>query len=226
MRKLNYFLIGAFFLVANVSRAQFNIGAKGGFYFSNAEVTGVADGLLPSTEVLVGRTAGLVASLPVSERVSFAPELLYTEKGFAIREGIDFEVFGLDIPFGATLKNHISYVELPALMKYEFGSKKSSIYVMAGPSLAYGFSARTQVTANFLLDFDLGDYDYAMDDFNRWDWSGVIGAGVRQNLKENVDFFADFRYQKSVSDVIEGTLLDLDIRNKGYAFSGGVQMRF
>ncbi len=228
MKKIIY-TIAVIIIMFNTGISQITVGAKTGLYVSNASVDGLINGLLPDTKTMVGSSNGLILDIPMGSGFSFAPELLYTQKGFAIREGTSVNVFGIDIPLGASIENRINYIETPLLMKYGIPvNDKLGLHLAGGPSIGFATSASTTTSATVLFDIELNttDLDLGNDRYNRTDLAGVIGAGASYKVGTNGLLFADARYQHSFNDLIQDTFIDVQIKNRGMGITAGYAMTF
>ncbi len=228
MKKIIY-TIGILVMINSAAISQITVGAKTGIYVSNASVDGLINGLLPDTKVMIGSSSGLVVDVPLGSGFSFAPELLYTQKGFALREGTSVNILGIDIPLGASIENRINYIETPLLMKYGVRvNDKLGIHLAGGPSIGFATSASTTTSATVLFDIELNttDLDLSNDRYNRTDLAGVIGAGASYKVGTNGMLFADARYQHSFNDIIQDTFIDVQIKNRGMGITAGYAMTF
>lgn len=227
MRKVLNLTIIAVLAITSISNAQTTIAAKTGVYFSNANIEGLTSSLTPDTKVLLGSTTGITADIILGSGFSFAPEVLYTQKGFVISEGFDVDIFGLPINLGATITNRINYLETPLLFKYTVDLGQVELYGQAGPSLGFATSAHTQATANVIFDIDITGTDLNLEsnNYNRWDLGANIGAGMAIKTTTG-KFFGDIRYQHGFTDVIEDTIIDIKIKNRGVGLTAGYAMTF
>lgn len=227
MRKVLYITGIAIMASINIAQAQIEIGAKTGIYFSNASIDGLTSSLTPDTKVLIGSTTGITADIPLGSGFSFAPELLYTQKGFVLSEGIDINILGLPVNVGATVTNRINYIESPLLMKYTIDLGKVAIYGQAGPSIAFATSAHTRATANVIFDIDIASTDLNLEsnNYNRWDLAANVGAGLAIKTTTG-KIFSDIRYQHGFNDIIEDTIIDIKVKNRGIGVTAGYAMTF
>lgn len=146
-----------------------HFGLKAGLNFSqlfadqaNIENEGVRTGL----------HFGIFGKIPVSDYVSFRPELLYTSVGSRLTYGESQieNLFGIE---PGEVRYNLDYIQLPVAFTYNF----NLFNVYAGPYLSYLVSANitnlnvTDLTTNQLVDFN-------ENDFNRWDYGLVVGMGV------------------------------------------------
>ena len=134
-------------LIAGTGTAQeFEFGAKAGVNFASLYGDHV--------ESLDDRTSfhlGLVAELPVSERFSVQPELLYSGQGATASGDRTFK---------------LDYVNLPLMAK---------IYIVEGFSLEAG----PQVGINVVSKGEFGGDVEEIEDIETLEFAGALGAGYR-----------------------------------------------
>ena len=172
-------------------------GAKGGLNFS----TFSGDGFSDFDEESKSRTAyhlGLLAEVPVSDRFSIQPEVLYSAQGYDITEIEGAE----DIEF------QLDYVTVPVLAK---------LYVVNGLSLEagpqFGFLVKN--------DIDSGDGSITLNDdnYNNFDLSLGLGASFKFNK-----FFIYGRYNAGMTDIYETDGVEIDAKNS--VIQAGVGLLF
>jgi len=173
-------------------------GVKGGVNFSSFSGDGYDDFVDPEE-----RTAfhlGLLAEIPVSDRFSIQPEVLYSAQGYDIssRDGADDVEYQLD------------YINVPVLAKFYLFNKFS---IEAGPQI--GFLVNEEVDTN--PTGDGGDIVLGEDQFKSVDFG--VGLGLSYKLS---NFFISGRYNIGLSDIydIEG----VDAKNS--VIQAGVGLMF
>lgn len=129
-----------------------------------------------------GLAVGIGIERAVSRALTFAPELLYVMKG-ASEEGGDGYF-------------KLSYIEVPLLFRYAFGSTGSAVpYLTAGPTLAYLASC----TVGDDSDSESCDDAFGEDDsYKAIDYGIMVGAGVRFGR-----FGVSARYELGLANITE-----------------------
>lgn len=157
-------------------------GVKGGVNFSSFTGDGFDDFVDPEE-----RTAfhlGLLAEIPVGERFSIQPEVLYSAQGYDVvsRDGANDVEYQLD------------YINVPILAKVYLFDKFS---IEAGPQI--GFLVHEELDYN--PTGDGGDITLDEDQFKSVDFA--IGLGASYKIS---NFFVSGRYNIGLSDIydIEG----------------------
>lgn len=172
-------------------------GAKGGVNFS----TFSGDGFSDFNGDKKSRTAyhlGLLAEIPVSERFSIQPEVLYSAQGYDIQEITD----GEDVEF------QLDYVTVPVLAKlYVF----EGLSFEAGPQL--GFLVENKV------DSAEGSVEMDDDNFKSFDFSLGLGASYKFN-----NFFIYGRYNAGLTDIYDIDGVEVDAKNS--VIQAGVGLLF
>src|SRR5262249_52080771 len=134
--------------------AQGEVGIKAGASFGDISNKGVLPGNL-------------------KHRTGFAGGLYFGTAG-----PLGFGVGGLYAPRGAeaadpaaTADTKLDYIDIPAYLKVRIPSPAIKPFVYAGPQVSYEVKCRTGAGV------DCGDY--ASSGRSRWDYAGIIGAGIR-----------------------------------------------
>lgn len=142
-------------------------------------------------------TLGVDLAIPIEFQLSpffsVQPELHFTQKGVQFEDVVNGE--------DQTIAVKTNYVELPVLLKANFGTQRLRGYAFVAPSLGY---ATNRFTAE-----KLGDADWVKErvDFietegaesRRWDFSAIggVGASVQAGVGSIV---LDVRYSFGLSD--------------------------
>ena len=185
MKKLS-FLILTLLLSSTYSFSQMYAGVKGGILFSK-----FIDGNLTLTDLgnnwykmynEIGGTFGLAGEYKFNDYFSFAPELTFARKGALIEILEDTIVKRTDV-------YHISYLEVPLLLKGNYNLDFMEFYLKTGPNLGfivggYGTEYGTVVIGKNVLKlenfFAIRDQDYSKFDFGWYFGTGMsffIGPG-------------------------------------------------
>ena len=88
--------------------------------------------------------AGLVASVPLTDQISFAPQLNLLSKGFKIDESQSFE--GMTVSVKA--ETQLTYLELPLNFVYHANTPEEGFFVGLGPSVSYGVGGKAKFDYN------------------------------------------------------------------------------
>lgn len=194
--KKSFLFIAAMLLSTGFVAAQEFVyfGAKGGLNFSNFSGdgwSGFDDGKARTAYHL-----GMLAEIPVSERFSIQPEVLYSAQGYDIQRIDD----GQDVEF------QLDYITVPILAKvYVF----EGLSLEAGPQL--GFLVQNEVEGpGATMEMD-------KDNFNNFDLSLGLGASFKLNT-----FFLYGRYNAGMTDIYESE----GVEAKNSVIQAGVGMLF
>ncbi|MEO1516512.1 MAG: porin family protein [Bacteroidota bacterium] len=219
---LSYIGLCMALLAAQTSFAQFSLGARGGVHFSTIDLP-VLDQLdLINFKPALNTSIALVGEYKVTPNFSIQPELAYTRKGFVIKESFKIGGENIPLPIGIRSDFRLNYVEMPLLFKYTFGERKVRAYVTAGPSMGYATSGRFKTRASILVDIPINNTKFDLDnlDFNRWEVSGTVGAGMSIAAGKG-ELFMDARYTHGFTDVNQLPLVDLNAQNRGVGVNLG-----
>ncbi len=173
-------------------------GVKGGVNFSSFTGDGYDDFVDP--EERTSFHLGLLAEIPVSDRFSIQPEVLYSAQGYDIasRDNANDVEYQLD------------YINVPVLAKFYLFNRFS---IEAGPQI--GFLVHEEVDTN--PTGDGGDFELGEDQFKSVDFG--VGLGLSYKFS---NFFVSGRYNIGLSDIydIEG----VDAKNS--VIQAGVGLMF
>jgi len=156
------------------------LGVKGGVNFSNLYVDDVDD-----ENMKAGLNLGLFAKIPVTKRLSFQPEILYSSKGSKITYN--------NILGSGTYRFNLNYVEVPLLAVVNIAGP---LNLQAGGYVAYLSSANVKSVDDEGNIQEVNDLD--ADNFNRFD-GGLVG-GLSFDIK---GFTIGGRYNYGLNEVGE-----------------------
>ena len=211
----------SFVVLCSVSFAQVQVGFRGGVNVGTVSTPAYVGGVSSLIKPSVGPTGAVFLDIPLSSTFSFRPEVAYIQKGFKVSEGIDFNLGGFNIPIGASAAYQTQDIEVPLLLKFNIMDGPVQPYLIAGPAVSYAADGRirTRATAIFTtrpMDIDL-NYGGTL---NRWDISGVVGAGLAFEAGAG-KVFGEVRYEQGFSRQIQVPVVNVNVRNQGLAVSLG-----
>jgi Outer membrane protein beta-barrel domain len=152
----------AMFAGASPTYAQnVNMGVKVGVNFADLSIDGPDVEDVEFDELLGNKTgfvAGAYIEVPVSPALSFAPEVLFTQKGAKAEFG------DADFSLEAT------QLQVPILLKANFSSSSVRPFVAVGPAFGFNTSAK-QKAGDVEVDID--------DEIEPVEFSVVFGGGVK-----------------------------------------------
>lgn len=139
----------------NVNAQEIKFGAKGGLNF--ASVSG------DNTEGIDGVTSlnfGVLSEIPISDKFSFQPELMYSGQGYSFNEN--------------TIA--LSYLNLPLMGKYYI---TKGLSVEAGPQIGFLFSAKNEETD---VKDSFNSFDFGVNFGLGYKLENGLNFGARYNL--------------------------------------------
>jgi hypothetical protein len=155
--------LGLLLLTTGIVKAQdeagSKIGIKAGLNLSNYYVHDVND-----QDLKTGFHVGIFLKSPINERVSFCPEILFSQKGSTLYYDNSFAKGTLDLT--------TNYIDAPLLFRVDL---VPGFYITAGPYLSFLVNASVKDanpngTAKFEKELD-------KTDFNEFDWGMSGGLG-------------------------------------------------
>ena len=171
------------FTATSFAQESWNFGVKGGLNFST--VTG---DYFQDPNHRTGFNIGLLAEIPVADRFSIQPEVLYSAQGYDFAT-VDQDNF-LDVD--DNVEYQLDYIQVPVLAK---------IYVLNGLNVQAGPSFNFNV--NEELDYSPTENggDLELDNANSFELGGAAGL----EYKFNGGFFIQGRYTYGFTEVIDGS---------------------
>ncbi|MFC5283712.1 porin family protein [Pedobacter alpinus] len=157
-----------------------SFGIKGGVSFSNIIKTDDSDF---KTDYLTGYNAGVFISIPIVDRLSFQPEVMFSQKGYkSERTGL------LN---NGTFTQTTNWIEVPILAAINVAS---GFNLYLGPQISF----LTKTTNKYEGDFNSSQqtkYEDDADKFKKSIAGGVLGAGfdITKNISLNGRYALDFQ---------------------------------
>lgn len=226
--KIFYALLVIGVLMTQSAIGQMEFGAKAGASFSDMTVNGLNFGndfLEP--RMIASPSAGLYGELPLGSGFYFAPELMYTQKGFRVEEATTFNVFNLPLPIGAEAITRLHYIDMPLMLKYKFGEGSVQPYLKAGPTLGYAVSGTVTTRINSIIDIKVAEIDLNPQGelYNAFEIGGMVGAGIEIPTASG-KFFVDASFSHGFTDVLDEPVIDLRVKNRAIGVGIGYAFRF
>jgi len=186
--KKKYLIITLFILSSNFLFAQyFSIGLRDGISWSG--INGY-DFERFQIKDRTGQSFGLLLNYRTLSFLILQAEINYEEKGF------DFQTDPLLCGGGSSGNFRLKYLTIPFTSHFEIGNKVM-YYGYAGVYVAIRLKAEnsTSVVSNYSPDLVIYDMSYDPTDiFNKHEFGGLVGIGIKIPLCEKVKFIIDSRY--------------------------------
>lgn len=176
MKKSVLFLAAMVFSTTFVAAQEFvYFGVKGGVNFSTFSGDGFSD--FEDESARTGYHLGLLAEVPVSDRFSIQPEVLYSAQGFDLVRRED----------NNDVEHQLDYITVPVMAKfYVF----DGLALEAGPQ--FGFVVEEAI--------DFGSTEIERYDDNRNDFDLSVGLGASYKFNK---FFLYGRYNAGMTDIYD-----------------------
>ncbi|WP_160137736.1 porin family protein [Chryseobacterium sp. c4a] len=173
----------------------------------------------------VGFNAGVFVNIPVAEKFSVQPELLFSQLGSKSEIRNKTSYGNQTSTMEANYKTNLNYIVLPLMVQYNI---LPQLYVEAGPE--FGLLLGGKVKGDMTITERSGNYTFSesgnfsekidMDQFNRFNFGIGIGAGYYFTPQ----FGVTARFVAGLTDVIKNSNSDYKSRNN--AFQVGVAYKF
>jgi hypothetical protein len=200
---ISVILIVALFLQAQPVSAGsgFHYGAKAGL--NGAWIT--ASGSDPRFDFV----GGVFATIPLSDRFSIQPEVLYTRKGGKDSQLIPYIELNLTADF------RFEYIEVPLLLRYSFGTDAQlSPYLYAGPSIGLNLSS------NVRLETELGQAQIDIVNMKSTDVGLAVGGGTDVALR-HFSLVFDLRLTVGLGNFLQASKPFVDDENVAFVREDG-----
>ena len=228
MKKMTFLIVAFIIAICNFSVfSQTQISVISGINSSNTQSDVASD--LVDLNPITNFSIGLTAERRLDDILTLLTGVIYRKKGFSINESTGMDVLGIMLPLGVKIENEINYIDVPLMLKHYIDNSSSvQPYFAAGPSFGYALSGKLRTKATAILDFTVAtiDMNLSSDDYNRFDISGNVLAGVNIPYgKGNV--FAEVGYSHSFNNFIHRDfILDAGGKHHGWNINIGYGMKF
>ncbi len=191
-------LVIALIFSLNLAAQDISFGIKTGVQSANVKIPGFIDDIsvLPDFKSVTTVNAGIVSEIAFHKNFAIQPELVFTQKGFKVKEDFGLDLFNIPLPLGVTALTKFNYLEMPLLAKAKFGNESANFYVVAGPTFGYALNGKLDTRARVLFEIDLFETAIDLDavGYERWEVGGMAGAGVSIGTGNGSQLFFDVRY--------------------------------
>jgi hypothetical protein len=180
-----------------VAFSETNAQIKPGYIFglNLSTITLKSNSINTNPNMPAGFHLGVFLDIPVKGNFTFQPALVFSAKG------ADYTIDSVDISMAPT------YMEIPLIAVYSFGSDAIKISLFAGPYFAGGIGGYKIVSGGPLSDLNFGSG--ANDDLKFFDIGLNFGAGVNIG-----GLFISAQYGIGLVNISPVTTDDLEMKNK------------
>ena len=212
-------------IVIQTGMAQWSAGIRVGTAISNTSGNGLIESAIPM-DWETGLEIGIRTEYEMSQNLSLISGLLYSRNGFSIDQGIDLNILGINLPVEARADFNINYIKTPFMLKYSSGNPGLQYYGIGGITTSYAASGSIQPVARVLVDINLPsvDIDFSDNYLNRWNVAATVGAGIQKDVGPG-KIYGEIAYEYGLSNLVN-TIVDLDLKNKGFSLGIGYAHSF
>jgi hypothetical protein len=200
MKKIIFLAAGL--LLAGAANAQIKFGVAGGADFSNIIKT---DDPNFKTDYKTGFNAGVTLDIHLIGPLSFAPEILYAQKGYQAQT-----TFG-------QFDQRTNFIDAPLLAKFKLAPGFS---VVAGPQVSFLLST-TNTYSNGFSTVAQQRYEEDSNKFRKSIIDGVVGLTV--DVTKTVDLHARYAIDLQ-QDNVDGTTQTPQYRNQVWQVGLGIKI--
>lgn len=208
-------------IMSQTSFAQVQVGIRGGANWGFASKPEYLGSLTPTFHPTAGPTGAIFLDIPLSDRVSFRPEVAYVQKGVGIKQRLDINLGGFNLPLGATIAYQSQHIEIPLLAKFTLSDGPVQPYLIAGPAVSYALDGRIRTRATALITTQPIDVNVNYGGMlSRWDVGAVGGLGLAMDAGAG-KFFIEGRYTQGFTRQIQVPVVNVNVRNRSASVSLG-----
>lgn len=206
--KYFHLIIALIILTSNTLFAQdFSIGLKDGISWSG--ITGRFDFKnFNQTQIQnrIDHSFGLMLNYKTTRFLTLQIEINYENKGFAFQNDIWLD--------GVAYSGHfnINYIIVPLVTNFEIG-KRVKYFGYTGIYMGFLIKAEnyTSLLSTSSSEFIIYDISYDPTNvFNKYEFGGLVGIGIKIPLCEKVEFIIDSRYNFGLTKAAKNTDFDYD----------------
>lgn len=222
--------IGCLFINAQEktkSSSPITFGVKGGLNISTISDSNGSDYHDDENKLKAGFHAGVFVNIPIAEKFSIQPELLFSQLGAKIEERERY--FGSNMSYrkDSDYKANFNYLVLPVMVQYNI---LPQLYVEAGPEFGFllggKFKGDDVITINQLgsstivTNREKISEKLDMDLYNRFQFGVGVGAGYYFTPQ----FGVTARFTAGITNILDNRDSGYKIRNN--VFQVGVAYKF
>nr|WP_315028277.1 porin family protein [uncultured Chryseobacterium sp.] len=207
------------------SPSPISFGIKAGLNASFYNSTSDNNGFDNNEKLKPGFNAGVFVNIPVAEKFSIQPELLFSQMGSKTTENFRYSSGGNGFASEVNYKTTLNYLVLPVMVQYHI---LPQLYVEAGPEFGLLLGGKMKGDQTSIETSGNKSYSYTehfsnkikKDFYNTFNFGIGIGAGYyfAQNLA------ATARFTAGLTGIYKDSPSDSKIRNN--AFQIGLAYQF
>ncbi|WP_417857150.1 porin family protein [Xanthomarina gelatinilytica] len=199
------FIFSTTLLHAQADSKAIQLGVKGGV--NSTKITG------DDIDDVKSRTSfnvGLLAEIPITERFSLQPEVMYSGQGFDVKEIDQDNIFDTN----ENIEYQLDYIQVPVLLKAYL---VKGLSIEAGPQ--FGFKIHEEL--DFQPNNDGGDIEINEDDSYVKDFDAGLVLGAAYKFDNG--FFVNGRYNMGLTNIFEDNTIfeNVDAKNAVWQFGVG-----
>ncbi|WP_417890205.1 porin family protein [Xanthomarina gelatinilytica] len=199
------FIFSTTLLHAQADSKAIQLGVKGGV--NSTKITG------DDIDDVKSRTSfnvGLLAEIPITQRLSLQPEVMYSGQGFDVKEIDQDNIFDTN----ENIEYQLDYIQVPVLLKAYL---VKGLSIEAGPQ--FGFKIHEEL--DFQPNNDGGDIEINEDDSYVKDFDTGLVLGTAYKFDNG--FFVNGRYNMGLTNIFEDNTIfeNVDAKNAVWQFGIG-----
>ena len=215
---------------ANPLQAQNKVGVVVEAGSSNIDVNGlgILELIKPDIKSIPQYSAGLIYERQLNSQWSIVTGARYATRGFEMREDVNINLMGLDIPVGAKINTRLHYLEVPVAVQFNFTKRGISPYLKAGIAAGYAVEGKIQPYVDAIINWKLPAIPINLENdlYNRFDISAMGSAGISIPTNDIGSIQLEVNYRHSLNDMFQDNITDIRIKSNGIGGGISYTMRF
>jgi len=227
MSLLPFLVLG---IMSTTLKAQNKVGVVAEVGSSNIDVNGlgVLELIKPDIKSIPQYSAGLIYERQLNSQWSIVTGARYATRGFEMREDVNINLMGLDIPVGAKINTRLHYLEVPVAVQFNFTKRGISPYLKAGIAAGYAVEGKIQPYVDAIINWKLPAIPINLENdlYNRFDISAMGSAGISIPTNDIGSIQLEVNYRHSLNDMFQDNITDIRIKSNGIGGGISYTMRF
>ena len=227
MSLLPFLVLG---IMSTTLKAQNKVGVVAEVGSSNIDVNGlgILELIKPDIKSIPQYSAGLIYERQLNSQWSIVTGARYATRGFEMREDVNINLMGLDIPVGAKINTRLHYLEVPVAVQFNFTKRGISPYLKAGIAAGYAVEGKIQPYVDAIINWKLPAIPINLENdlYNRFDISAMGSAGISIPTNDIGSIQLEVNYRHSLNDMFQDNITDIRIKSNGIGAGISYTMRF
>lgn len=211
--------------IGTLAFGQFSLGVQAGVNINHFDFDGNLEGIDNLRSTYTKPFIGLTPQYDVNDKWALSSGLYLYNRGVNIGTSTSVSALGINIPIGISTDFNTLHLDIPLTVQYKVIDGPISIHATGGLGISNIIDAKIKPRATAILDFNLPQIDISTNELNKLSSYAIVG--IRGDIKtRGGKIFGDIQYQQSLESLNTTSIINLDIKNKGFSVGIGYAMSF